>query len=490
MSVDNLARIASLTSGPSETSSTHATPADPAGDAAHGSTSFSTALTHATTDQKAGSMANRKATNPSRRPMRKSDIMVPTLGTSALALPTSSAPSNVSLAVARGAATSGSADYVVANGAPATLTPRTALSEVTSSSSPSRAGENSMTMEVLVSAFGSLSRGVGVVARSAAESTTSDESTSTAGVSNASEDASALADQETGLAGTLAALAVVAPGRAPATTSPSGDSTVAPKPMPMPTSASASSVLTTHESHLAPLASLTQPARVASLDAAPVAPALTPSDRRGTAVALATTPPAATELSTRRDGASPAAAPSLAPASTAARGRTDVTTTASAVSSGGPSHSTSGAAPLATSVAPVIALAPVAATTPVVTAARVDDVATVHVDPETGLDATTLASVLTRPLSESDGTYSLTLAMHPHDLGRVGATVSMSGNEIQVTLVPQSLAAHATLANSIDSLRHELGRDGATVTVASVSRGRPRSPPRRRTRPPRRVRRA
>jgi flagellar hook-length control protein FliK len=82
-----------------------------------------------------------------------------------------------------------------------------------------------------------------------------------------------------------------------------------------------------------------------------------------------------------------------------------------------------------------------------------------------GLDVSGLSSVISRPLSEGNGTYTVTLAMHPIELGHVQAVMSLTGSELQVSLTPHTDHGHAALGVAINDLKNELGRGGVNVTI-------------------------
>lgn len=91
------------------------------------------------------------------------------------------------------------------------------------------------------------------------------------------------------------------------------------------------------------------------------------------------------------------------------------------------------------------------------------------------LDAGALVESISRPLSAGDGTYSVMVAMHPPDLGHLQATLSLDGNDLQVSITPQTTSGHEALARSIDTLRDGLARGGVQVNVTLRDPG---SPPR------------
>jgi len=82
-----------------------------------------------------------------------------------------------------------------------------------------------------------------------------------------------------------------------------------------------------------------------------------------------------------------------------------------------------------------------------------------------GFDVGGLSSNLSRPLSQGNGTYSISVAMQPASLGHVHALMSLSGNDLHVSLTPDASVAHAALSNAINDLKSELGSSGLNVSV-------------------------
>lgn len=81
------------------------------------------------------------------------------------------------------------------------------------------------------------------------------------------------------------------------------------------------------------------------------------------------------------------------------------------------------------------------------------------------LDVSGLSSVISRPLSQGNGTYTVTLAMHPAELGHVQAVMSLTGNELRVSLTPHTDHGHAALTAAATELKNELARGGVNVTI-------------------------
>ena len=82
------------------------------------------------------------------------------------------------------------------------------------------------------------------------------------------------------------------------------------------------------------------------------------------------------------------------------------------------------------------------------------------------LDVSDLASSISQATLESDGSYTINVAMHPSDLGHVQAVISLSGADLHVTITPQTPTGHAALANAVESLKSELSRSGLNVNVS------------------------
>lgn len=84
---------------------------------------------------------------------------------------------------------------------------------------------------------------------------------------------------------------------------------------------------------------------------------------------------------------------------------------------------------------------------------------------QAALDVSGLTSAISRPLSDGNGTYSVTLAMHPSDLGHVQAVMTLSGSELQVALSAHTEHGHAALALAVNDLKNELSRGGVNVNI-------------------------
>jgi len=81
------------------------------------------------------------------------------------------------------------------------------------------------------------------------------------------------------------------------------------------------------------------------------------------------------------------------------------------------------------------------------------------------LDLEGLSGSISRPLSDGNGTYTVTVALHPPELGHLQAVVSLDGNDLQVSLTAQTQTGHDALANAADALKNQLARGGVNVNV-------------------------
>ena len=76
-----------------------------------------------------------------------------------------------------------------------------------------------------------------------------------------------------------------------------------------------------------------------------------------------------------------------------------------------------------------------------------------------------LSGSISRPLSDGNGTYTVTVALHPPELGHLQAVVSLDGNDLQVSLTAQTQTGHDALANATEALKNQLARGGVNVNV-------------------------
>lgn len=80
-------------------------------------------------------------------------------------------------------------------------------------------------------------------------------------------------------------------------------------------------------------------------------------------------------------------------------------------------------------------------------------------------DVKILSEVISRPLSDGNGTYTVVVAMHPADLGHLHAVMSLDSNGLQVSITPETQVGHNALAGVIDSLKNQLAGGGMDVNV-------------------------
>ena len=81
------------------------------------------------------------------------------------------------------------------------------------------------------------------------------------------------------------------------------------------------------------------------------------------------------------------------------------------------------------------------------------------------VDTPGLAAMITRPLAKGNGEYSVTVSLHPPQLGEVRALVSVKGDTLQVTITPDKQIGHAALEASLSDLREQLSQHGGQVDV-------------------------
>jgi hypothetical protein len=83
-----------------------------------------------------------------------------------------------------------------------------------------------------------------------------------------------------------------------------------------------------------------------------------------------------------------------------------------------------------------------------------------------GLDPEALSASFTRTLAQGDGDYSVSVSMHPPELGEVRAVLSLRGDILQVVLTPQQEVGHDALATALPALRDQLASGGLHVDVS------------------------
>jgi hypothetical protein len=83
----------------------------------------------------------------------------------------------------------------------------------------------------------------------------------------------------------------------------------------------------------------------------------------------------------------------------------------------------------------------------------------------TSLDLDGLSGSISRPLSEGNGTYTVSVALHPPELGHVQAVMTLDGNDLQVSIAAQTQRGHDALSAAADALKEQLARGGVNVNV-------------------------
>jgi flagellar hook-length control protein FliK len=81
------------------------------------------------------------------------------------------------------------------------------------------------------------------------------------------------------------------------------------------------------------------------------------------------------------------------------------------------------------------------------------------------LDVDDLSASISRPLTDGNGTYTVTVALHPPELGHLQAVLSLDGNDLSVSLAAQTQTGHDAMANATEALRNQLARGGVYVNV-------------------------
>jgi hypothetical protein len=89
------------------------------------------------------------------------------------------------------------------------------------------------------------------------------------------------------------------------------------------------------------------------------------------------------------------------------------------------------------------------------------------------LDLDALTGSLSRPLSGGNGSYTVSVALHPPELGHVQAVMTLAGNDLQVSITAQTQRGHDALLAAADALKSQLARGGVNVNVTLSD---PRSP--------------
>jgi len=76
-----------------------------------------------------------------------------------------------------------------------------------------------------------------------------------------------------------------------------------------------------------------------------------------------------------------------------------------------------------------------------------------------------LSEVISRPLSNGNGTYTVVIALHPSELGQLQAVVSLERDELRVFITPQTQAGHTAMSTNVDALKTQLAQGGMSVNV-------------------------
>jgi flagellar hook-length control protein FliK len=88
-------------------------------------------------------------------------------------------------------------------------------------------------------------------------------------------------------------------------------------------------------------------------------------------------------------------------------------------------------------------------------------------------DVDDLSASISRPLSDGNGTYTVTVALHPPELGHLQAVMSLDGNDLLVSLTAQTQSGHDAMANATEALKNQLARGGVNVNVTLRDPGSP-----------------
>jgi flagellar hook-length control protein FliK len=96
---------------------------------------------------------------------------------------------------------------------------------------------------------------------------------------------------------------------------------------------------------------------------------------------------------------------------------------------------------------------------------------------------TVLTATISKPLSEGNGTYSVTAMLNPPSLGHVQAVVKVDGANVNVAIVAHTPEGHRAIAAHLDELRSDLAARGGDVQL-SLSDGGAKGDRRDRSEPP------
>ncbi len=81
------------------------------------------------------------------------------------------------------------------------------------------------------------------------------------------------------------------------------------------------------------------------------------------------------------------------------------------------------------------------------------------------LDVKALSEAISRPLVAGNGSHTIVVDMHPADLGRLEAVVTLDHTALQISLAPQTQAGHVALSHAVDALKSQLAQNGMSVNV-------------------------
>ncbi len=227
-------------------------------------------------------------------------------------------------------------------------------------------------------------------------------------------------------------------------------------------------------------AGTTAPATGASGAAASAAAASgTPAATTPAATTPAVTTPAAVGSGQPTTGDAPAAAPGADPttgATPAAGGAPQAAVVGAPGAAAGPTRPgalpdgppRTGDAPLLAAPVPAPASAPVQQTGTLGAPAPVPGAAPSFVPPQSQV-----LSAVTPLLRGPDGTQTLTLHLHPQDLGSVRVQISLAGSEVSLHLAASDQGTREMLRQGLGDLRHQLEEMGLGTAGVDVGAGAP-----------------
>ena len=101
------------------------------------------------------------------------------------------------------------------------------------------------------------------------------------------------------------------------------------------------------------------------------------------------------------------------------------------------------------------------------------------------VDVSDLAASISRPLAGGNGEYSVQVSLHPPELGEVRALLSLQGDVLHVTLIPEHASGLEALTDAMPALREQLAGGGLEVNVTLGQPGDPQGEESRRAVDPR-----